>query len=467
MMGGRNDPMGGHRGGDPGAQGWGNPPPPQRQPPGGWGGPSGAGGAGAPGSNRGAAAAPASWDLDSPSVRSRPIDDGTGVWGGKPSQPPHQPSNNSNWKDMPSVGSHSQIRGPGPPMTSGGMPGPTKDSALWPRGPRGATGGWGNDAADSQMGGGSSGYPNPNNSGWGDIESRKPDTSGGGIWPDNGPATTGWGRPPRNPVGGPNTGGGIRSSPGWGGPNEDSPLDQGNPGGWPSSVKPVGLRPPGADMSPGMMWQQSKPYRKLIEMGYNKNDVETALRQGNGTLEDALELLSNANCPRVPMSSKPEPMFGGAPGGGGGTGGNQVDSGSLYDNPRSGGSGGGRFGPGSSGNQMYGGPQDPQMLNNPGLPTNFGNATTNPMMQKVLPGMNSGTNLPPSSVPPISSTRPQQPGASQVNKLCLQFEKNNTDLVDKVINFKFFLNTRTTVRGKKNSHFSSYETLRSLPILLV
>ena len=441
MMGGRNDPMGGHRGGDPGA-GWGNPPPPQRQPPGGWGGgPSGAGGAGAPGSNRGGGGA-ASWDLDSPSVRSRPIDDGTGVWGGKPSQPPHQPSNNSNWKDMPSVGSHSQIRGPGPPMTSGGMGGPAKDSALWPRGPRGGAtgGGWGNDVSDSQMGGGSSGYPNPNNSsGWGDIESRKPDTSGGGIWPDNGPATTGWGRPPRNPVGGPNTGGGIRSSPGWGGPNEDSPLDQGNPGGWPSSVKPVGLRPPGADMSPGMMWQQSKPYRKLIEMGYNKNDVETALRQGNGTLEDALDLLSNANCPRVPMSSKPEPSIfgGGAPiGGGVGTGGNnQVDSGSLYDNPRGGGgsSGGGRFGgPGSSGNQMYGGPQDPgQMLNNPGLPSNFGNATTNPMMQKVLPGMNSGTNLPPSSVPPISSTRPQQPGASQVNKLCLQFEKNNTDLVDK------------------------------------
>ena len=40
-------------------------------------------------------------------------------------------------------------------------------------------------------------------------------------------------------------------------------------------------------------------------------------------------------------------------------------------------------GPGSSGNQMYGGSQDPsQLLNNPGLATNFGNATTNQMMQK-------------------------------------------------------------------------------------
>ena len=51
-------------------------------------------------------------------------------------------------------------------------------------------------------------------------------------------------------------------------------------------------------------------------------------------------------------------------------------------------------GPGSSGNQMYGGSQDPsQMLNNP-----VGTATTNPMMQKVIPGMNSaGTNLPSSA----------------------------------------------------------------------
>ena len=47
-------------------------------------------------------------------------------------------------------------------------------------------------------------------------------------------------------------------------------------------------------------------------------------------------------------------------------------------------------GPGSSGNQMYGGSQDPsQMLNNPSLSTDVDTATTNPMMQKVLPGMNS------------------------------------------------------------------------------
>ena len=56
-------------------------------------------------------------------------------------------------------------------------------------------------------------------------------------------------------------------------------------------------------------------------------------------------------------------------------------------------------GPGSSGNQMYGGSQDPsQMLNNPSLSTDVDTATTNPMMQKVFPGMNSaGTNLPSSS----------------------------------------------------------------------
>ena len=39
--------------------------------------------------------------------------------------------------------------------------------------------------------------------------------------------------------------------------------------------------------------------------------------------------------------------------------------------------------PGSSGNQMYGGSQDPsQMLNNPSFSTNVDNATTNPMMQQ-------------------------------------------------------------------------------------
>ena len=218
----------------------------------------------------------------------------------------------------------SQIRGPpGPPGPRLG--GPTKDSALWPRGP----GGWGNDASDNQMGGGS-GYGNPNSSGWGDIEPKR-DPSG--IWPDNGNSGGGWGsRPPRNPVGGPNNGG-IRSSPGWG-PGEDSPLDNaGNAGGWP--VKPVGpMRTPGTDMSPSMMWQQSKPHRKLLEMGYNKTDVETALRSGNGSLEDALEILANAG--RVPSMNKPDPMFGNS---------GLPDSGSLYDNPRGG--GGSRFPPGT------------------------------------------------------------------------------------------------------------------------
>lgn len=278
------------------------------------------------------------------------------------------------------------------------MGGPSKDSALWPRSAGGAGGGWGNDGPDNQMGG----YGNPSSSGWGDIEPKR-DPSG--IWPDNG---SGWGaRPPRNPVG-PNNGGGIRSSPGWGPPGgDDSTLDTGN-SGWP--VKPVGpaMRTPGGggDMgAPGMMWQQSKPYRKLIELGYTKSDVETALRNGDGSLEDALQLLTNAG--RMPAINKPDPMGFGGP----------SDSGSLYDR---GGSRG--FGPGSS-NQMYGGPQDPQgMMGNPG---NFGNPA-NPMMQKIPMNPGSSSNLPPTSVPPISSTRPQQPtsqpSAQQLRMLVQQIQ---------------------------------------------
>ena len=75
---------------------------------------------------------------------------------------------------------------------------------------------------------------------------------------------------------------------------------------------------------------------------------------------------------------------------------------------------------------MY--PQDPQMMNNPGLQSNFGNVA-NPMMQKVPGIMNTGNNpsgLPPSSIPPISSTRPQQPtnqpSAQQLRMLVQQIQ---------------------------------------------
>ena len=241
---------------------------------------------------------------------------------------------------------------------------------------------------DGGGGGGQMGYGG-GNSGWGDLESKREPS----VWPDSG--NSGWGRP-RNSVGPPN-GGMHRSSPGWG--PDDSSLDGGS--GWPSGIKAVGgggghKKPaPTNDMS--MMWQQNKPYRMLLEMGYRKEDIETALRNSNGSLEEAIEVLNNAG--RMPQG-RGDPMFGG-----------HNDTSSLYpDSSR-------RFpGPGQ-GMPPY--PQDPGMVNNPGMPSSFN--SPNPMIQKMLPssgGLNpqSGSGaLPPSSLsmPPISSTRPQQPSNTQ------------------------------------------------------
>jgi trinucleotide repeat-containing gene 6 protein len=154
-----------------------------------------------------------------------------------------------------------------------------------------------------------------------------------------------------------------------------------------------------------MMWQQQnkQPYRMLMDLGYRKEDIETALRNSNGTFDDALEVLNNAG--RMPQR---DPMFGGG----------HADSGGLYqDSSRR----SGFPGPGP-GMPPYPG-QDPSnsgLVNNSGLPGSFN--SPNPMIQKMLPsgGLNSqssaqGSGLPPSSLsmPPISSTRPQQPNTTQ------------------------------------------------------
>ena len=83
MGGGRNETMS-HRGNEPG--GWG--PPPQRQPVSQWGSNSGGPSApGAPGSgsrgggNLGGNLGGNTWDLESPNMPRRPVDDGTGHWG--------------------------------------------------------------------------------------------------------------------------------------------------------------------------------------------------------------------------------------------------------------------------------------------------------------------------------------------------------------------------------------------------
>ena len=322
---------------------------------------------------------------------------------------------------MPS--SNSQMRGPpGGPGAQPRLGGPVKDS-IWPRGPNA----WGDMSENSQMGGntGSGG------GGWGDLDGGKRESS---VWPDPGPtggSAGGWGagNRGRNPVG-PSNGGMHRSSPGWGN-QDDTSLD----GGWPnSSMKAVG----GGPKKPtDMMWQQSKQYSMLLDMGYRKEDVEQALHTVNGNLEDALEILgSSRGMPPSRGRGGPDPM-----GFGGGVGRNDNN---MYGNESR------RFpGPGQGMGPPYGGPQDPSLVNNPGLQGSFGGSGPgNPMMQKMgMPGSaaggvgssgmnpNSNSALPtPGSLgamPPISNTRPQQqqqqqpssqPSAQQLRMLVQQIQ---------------------------------------------
>ena len=100
--------------------------------------------------------------------------------------------------------------------------------------------------------------------------------------------------------------GGIqRGSPGWGDP--EPPMGGGgDTSGW-------GPKPPGPGpkkMVTGDMIWSSKQFRILCDMGISKGDAESALRQTNLNLEDALELLSSHG--RMP------PMGRNGPGGGGG-----------------------------------------------------------------------------------------------------------------------------------------------------
>ena len=76
---------------------------------------------------------------------------------------------------------------------------------------------------------------------------------------------------------GPKQPGPMRSSPSWG----DEPMGGGDR--WAPR--------PGGGVSKDMIWG-SKQFRILVEMGFRKEDVETALRQTNMQLEDALEMLN-------------------------------------------------------------------------------------------------------------------------------------------------------------------------------
>merc|ERR1719234_2938890 len=222
---------------------WG--PPPQGKPGGGQGGNWGAGNGGGPmGGQRGP-----TWDGDSPPVPRRAYDEtndmGTDIWGaGKGGN--RDPAPPGGWKDMPIPGNLGAARGQGGmargPMGRDQMPGASPWGQPHP----------GQRWDDSMPGGGGA---------WGGKEEPRWGGDGDGGW------SSGKGGPKPGP---------MRSSPSW----EEPGMGGGDRWG----------QRPGA-VTKDMIWG-SKQFRILCEMGFRKEDVETALRQTNLQLEDALEMLN-------------------------------------------------------------------------------------------------------------------------------------------------------------------------------
>jgi len=189
------------------------------------------------------------WENDSPTMGRR-FDDGTSIWGQKGPQgglggPP------GGWKDMPIP----NIGARGPPGPGGRMPpGPgMKPSEPSPWGQPHPSRGW-----DDNM---------PAGGGWNMDEKNRDNGmgwSGENSWNGN--------RKQQMP--------GLRSSPSWDEPGGMMP-ERGWGGGRPNVTK-------------DMIWG-SKQFRILCEMGFRKEDVETALRNTDLRLEDALEMLNALN----------------------------------------------------------------------------------------------------------------------------------------------------------------------------
>ena len=257
------------------------------------------------------------WNMDhdaSPTMTRRPpgpMDDsgGTSLWGNKaPNQ--NGPSNSSRWQDMPNM-NMGRPGNPGPPGPNRGMmppgggmgPGPKEPWGGPPShvgGGRGGGGGsgWGDDPIPKSTGGGGGG-----GGGWGggapNDDMKREGGNGSGWGPSN--PDPNWNKPPqpRMPMA-PN----MRSSPNsnWG---DDVSMPDG-PSGWGS--KPDGMPKMGGPGGPSkeMIWN-SKPFRMLVDMGFRKEDVESALRTCNLRLEDALEMLNHHSRQRLPMGGDMPP----------------------------------------------------------------------------------------------------------------------------------------------------------------
>ena len=413
--------------------GWGPPPPGgprgQQQPPN-WGsGPNnggGGGGGGPPGAPRGGG-----WDNDSsPTMSRRPPppggdDAGTSLWGNKPpiggNGPQNGPNpNGSKWQDMPNMNMGRGVGNSGPPRAmlppgggAGGGGGPKEPWGQPPMRVGGGGSGWGDEPSMPKSSGGG---------GWGGGSGDVVVVGGGGGGPDMksrdgewGPANpdpNNWNKPPHQPGGGGPRGSGpmgpagsMRSSPnpnwgemdsnGWGGPKPDM-----GPG--PKMMPGNNLQ----GMSKENLWN-SKPFRMLVEMGYRKDDVESALRTCNNRLEDALEMLNHhRRLPNMDMAQHGGPI-----------GGDPMDNapGSRH---FPGGGGGNSFGAGGDGPLGNPAPLGLNALNRggPGNPPGMHPGMNNPQSR----GQGGQPNPP--QTPQGNQQPNQQPSAQQLRLLVQQIQ---------------------------------------------
>ena len=119
---------------------------------------------------------------------------------------------------------------------------------------------------------------NSGSAGWGGMDDKP--RPGGDMWNDNKNNWNNGNRAQQMP-------GGMRSSPSW----DDGPGMMGGDrnGGW-GGAGPAGNRP---GDNKGDIWTRN--VRVLVNMGFRKEDVETALRNTNMQLDDALEMLNTLN----------------------------------------------------------------------------------------------------------------------------------------------------------------------------
>ncbi|XP_011298524.1 protein Gawky isoform X2 [Fopius arisanus] len=200
---------------------------------------------------------PSGWEEPSPPAQRRNVpnyDDGTSLWGNPAAnQRPMAGSKVSHWKDVPSqnLGRGGMQCPPGMPQNR--MPGqPMKPDVGGPV--------WGHPAAQGR------------NGSWGEGPHETTN------W-DEPKTPASWNEPPLNPAS-------------WGGPSH-KPKAMGPSGSWgDADMEPVPSwgHPSKPALTKEVIWN-SREFRYLCDLGYKKEDVETALRKREMNRDEAQELL--------------------------------------------------------------------------------------------------------------------------------------------------------------------------------